>query len=68
MDLYIEHLHKGLLDTFLNNEENKKYTFLTYEDFQKLSKLTSQENGEALFIITAPAGTTLEYPKQENDS
>lgn len=33
MDLYIEHLHKGLLETFLNNEENKKYTFLTYEDF-----------------------------------
>ncbi len=62
MDSWIEHLHKGLQDTFLNSEEQSKYTYLTYEDFKNLSKICSEENGEALFIITAPKGTTMEVP------
>ena len=40
-----------------------KYTFLTHDDFKELSKSQqSDHKGEALFIITAPKGTSVETP------
>ena len=41
MDKWIDHLHKGLQETFLNNDEQSKYTYLTYEDFQNLGKVSA---------------------------
>ncbi|KRW99691.1 hypothetical protein PPERSA_03492 [Pseudocohnilembus persalinus] len=68
MDFWIQDLHKGLTDTFIqNSDEQKQYTYLTYDDFKKLSKLQNQDKGEALLIITAPKGTTLNVPTIEND-
>lgn len=66
MDECIQELHKKLNQNFLNNEEQTKYTYLTYDDFKALSK-TNGEDNQALFIITAPKGTTLEVPVIDNN-
>lgn len=69
MNQWIENLHKGISETFQkNSEEHNQYTYLTYDDFRTLGKLQNGENGEALFIITAPKGTTMEVPMIENES
>lgn len=38
MDYWINKLHSGLQNTFLNAEDQNKYTYLTYEDFKTLNR------------------------------
>ncbi|CAD8099549.1 unnamed protein product [Paramecium sonneborni] len=67
IDYWIEYLQKNLQEKFQSDPEVAKYTFLTHDDFKELSKSQQTDHkGEALFIITAPKGTSVETPQENN--
>ncbi|KAM3147347.1 hypothetical protein pb186bvf_000598 [Paramecium bursaria] len=74
LDTWIEYLQRTLKEKFMDDPEVSRYTFLTHDDFKELSKaqnldhqvcynLQFKQQGDALFIITAPKGTIVETPE-----
>lgn len=67
VDNYIESINRKIKEEFLQNESEKEYNYLTYEDCKKLTERIHKDSTDSLLIITAPKGTTIEVPAQQKD-
>jgi|JI61114C2RNA_FD_contig_61_2722854_length_2924_multi_2_in_0_out_0_2 hypothetical protein len=65
VDVFIESINRKIKEEFLQNEAEKEYNYLTFEDCKKLTERIHKDSTDSLLIITAPKGTTIEVPVQQ---
>lgn len=67
MDIEIETLNRQLKEEFLENDRNRQYHYITFDDCAKICKAISKGNPQkSLVILSAPTGTTLEVDEEDH--
>jgi hypothetical protein len=67
VDNFIESINRKIKEEFLQNETEKEFNYLTFEDCKKLTERIHKDSTDSLLIITAPKGTTIEVPVQQKE-
>lgn len=68
IDHWIDYLQRTLQESYLNNPEISRYTYLTYEDFKELSKIQQNEHKVILLIFRFNIGRcSLYYHSSKGD-